>query len=883
MKKSLLIIDGMYLIFSSFYSHSNMRTLRGEPTGAIYGFISRIESLIKELNPDMIAVAFDSKEKTFRHKLYEAYKAKRLIPPEELEKQIPFVKEYLNIRNIKYFEINGFEADDIIKSLVDKYSDKYNIYIFTSDKDLFQLVDENVSIYHPKLKKILNKEGIKEKFGVFPNQIVDFLSLTGDSSDNIPGVSGIGEKTALKLIEKYGSLDNIINNLTIIEEKYSKKIKKDMENLKLSKELIDLRKSPAMNIDLYLNEFENEYKSELYDFYKRFSFNSLIKKIDFKREKDNNEIKYIIIDDLDKLKALKDKLIEAKSFVFDIETTNTEFFKSDIIGISICINDREGYYTPFLNKTKKINFTDFKQELENIFQSDKIKKSGHNIKFDILHLKDKGMEVNGISDDSMIISYLLHPERRSHKLKELTMEYLDYIQQSYDDLIKKNDKLEDIDINIISKYCIDDSVYSLKLINLLKPELKNENLQDLYDKVEIPLVEVLKEMEYRGVKINTEYINASISIMKKNLEELTNKIYTIAGYEFNINSSQQLGELLFEKMNLPITKRTRKTRAYSTDIEVLNELKNHEVVEKIIDYRTYKKLLSTYLIGLLDNIDNNNRIHTSYNQTITATGRLSSSNPNLQNIPVGEMGGINVRKAFVAEKGYGILSADYSQIELRVMAHFSNDKYLIEAFNNNMDIHKQTADLILSSNLFLNKQEKRKKAKIINFSVLYGSGPYSLSKELGVSYKEAKEFIEMYFEKFKGVKKFIDDIIKKTEINPEVKTIMGRKRYISEIQSSNKTVKENGKRMAINTIIQGSAADIIKVAMINIYKRIKDMKSKLIMQVHDELIFEYKSEEEKELINIIQQEMQNSVRLKVPLIINIKKGNNWGELFPINP
>ena len=882
MKKSLLIIDGMYLIFSSFYSHSNMRTLRGEPTGALYGFISRVESLIKELNPNMVAVAFDSKGKTFRHKLYEEYKAKRLTPPEELEKQIPFVKEYLNIRNIKYFEINGFEADDIIKSLVDKYSKEYNIYIFTSDKDLFQLVNQNVSIYHPKLKKLLNKEGIKEKFGVFPNQVVDFLSLTGDSSDNIPGVSGIGEKTALKLIEKYNSLDNIINNLDTIEEKYSKKIKKDMENLKLSKELIDLKKSPSMNINLDINEFENEYRSELYDFYKRFSFNSLIKKIDFRREKVKNGIKYIIIEDLNKLKVLKDKLIKAKSFVFDIETTDTDFFKSDIVGISICINDREGYYIPFLNKIKKLDFTDFKQELENIFQTDKIKKSGHNIKFDILHLKEKGIEVNGITDDSMIISYLLHPERRSHKLKELTMEYLDYIQQSYNDLIKKNDKLEDIDINIISKYCIDDSIYSLKLINLLKPKLKNENLQDLYEKIEIPLVDVLKEMEYIGVKINVEYLNESISIMKKNLEELTNKIYSIAGYEFNINSSQQLGELLFEKMNLPITKRTRKTRAYSTDIEVLNELKNHEIVEKIIDYRTYKKLLSTYLIGLLDNIDKNNRIHTSYNQTITATGRLSSSNPNLQNIPVGEMGGINVRKAFVAEKGYAILSADYSQIELRVMAHFSDDKYLIEAFNNNLDIHKQTADLVLSSNLFLNQQEKRKKAKIINFSVLYGSGPYSLSKELGVSYKEAKGFIEMYFEKFKGVKRFIDDVIQKTEINPEVKTILGRKRYISEIQSSNKTVKENGKRMAINTIIQGSAADIIKVAMINIYKRIRDMKSKLIMQVHDELIFEYKLEEEKQLINIIEHEMQNSITLKVPLTINIKKGNNWGELYPIN-
>jgi DNA polymerase-1 len=530
-----------------------------------------------------------------------------------------------------------------------------------------------------------------------------------------------------------------------------------------------------------------------------------------------------------------------------------------------------------------IGFHEFKEELTGVFQDPGIKKTGHNLKFDILHLKHQGIEVNGAAHDSMVMSYLIYPNRRAHNLKDLTLEFLNYRQVEYDELVgkgKEQKKLITVDMETLSKYCIDDSHLSLKLVDILGKSIKEKALEDLYTNIEMPLVKVLMEMEYAGVRLDVDFLKRAAGTMEEKIGAIEQEIYQMAGYRLNLNSSQQLGELLFEKMNLPVKKKTRKTKSYSTDIEVLNELKEFPIVARIIDYRTYKKLLSTYLIGLLDSVDNSSRVHSSFNQTVTATGRLSSSDPNLQNIPVGEVAGINVRDAFIAEEGKSLLAADYSQIELRVMAHFSRDPNLLEAFARDFDIHQHTADTVFGSDLFSSPKEKRKRAKIINFSVLYGSGPYSLSKELGVSYKEAKEFIDMYFEKNAGVKRFIDEVIERAEKEAEVKTISGRRRDIPEILSSNRTVKENGKRMAINTVIQGSAADIIKIAMINIHRKMDQagMKSKLVMQVHDELVFEYPPGEERRLLQIVKQEMENAVELKVPLKVDLETGKTWGSL-----
>lgn len=887
MLNKILIIDGMYLIFSSFYINRNLRTLKGEPSGAVFGFISRVENLIRELEPENLVVALDSKGKTFRNKIYPAYKANRDAPPEELVYQIPFVKEYLQKRGIKYIEVPGFEADDIIAKISFEKKKNEKVIIFSADKDLFQLVNDHVTIFHPKLRAELSRDGIKDHFGVYPEQIVDYLSLTGDSSDNIPGVPGIGEKSAKKLIEKFDNLKNILSNIGEVEERYRKKIEAGMESLHLSMELVDLRKIPDLDFEKEDWAYPKDSGPELIEFYRRFSFNSILKRMGVKEEDDGAipGVRYNYIYDIEGLIELKTKIGKEKYFAFDLETTALEFFRSEIVGISISFSD-SGYYLPFLfpeEEKNKVSFTfkDFSRELGPLFSDGKIKKTGHNIKFDILHLRSNGIEVEGVSDDSMVMSYLLFPNRRSHKLKELTFEFLNYNQVSFDELLgkgKDKKKISEIEIEKTGRYCIDDSVLSLMLIKKLGDKIEKKGLKKLYEDIEIPLLGVLTNIEYNGIKLDMGYLRKCSSILNEKIEIIEKEILKAAGYKLNLNSSQQLGVFLFEKMGLPAAKKTRKTGAYSTDIEVLYELRGYPIVQKIIEYRTYKKLHSTYLEGLLESVDEKNSVHTSYNQTVAATGRLSSSNPNLQNIPVGEQGGIVVRKGFLAGEGMSILSADYSQIELRVMAHFSEDKNLTEAFFNDLDIHKFTADRVFGKDLFLTDQERRKRAKIINFSILYGSGPFSMSKELGVTFGEAKEFIEMYFEKYSGVRDFIDKVLKECEADLEVRTILGRTRPIPEIESANRNIRENGKRMAINTVIQGSAADIIKVAMINIDKKIKKMKSKMVMQVHDELVFEYPPGEEKELEKIVKGEMENCIKLKVPLKVSVKKGKNWGEM-----
>ncbi|MGE5341945.1 MAG: DNA polymerase I [Candidatus Omnitrophota bacterium] len=894
MPEKIFIIDSMYLLFSSFYSNRNMRTFKGEPTGAIFGFVTRIESLIRDEKPDRIGVAIDSSKKTFRHDLYEPYKAKRLVAPEDLSRQIPLAKEYLNLRDIPLFEIPGFEADDIIAACAKAEAAKGNeVYIVSADKDLFQLVGGNIYCYHPKLKQKLDAAGVKEHFGIAPEQIVDFLSLTGDTSDNIPGVPGIGEKTAQKIITTFGSIDHLLQHLDQLDEKNRKRIEENLDAINVSRNLIDLSAIPPLNHELTIKPFKNELNPLLKTFYQRLAFHSLLKRFeeDFPEEEKPQglDIAYHIVKDIEQLRELKHKILEKKYFAFDVETTSLDFFKAQLVGISISFKN-EGYYIPLEYAPIKakvdgvtVGLADFKTELADVFSNPDIKKAGHNLKFDILNLNYHGIDVQGIVDDSIIMSYLLHPNRRTHNLKELTFELLNYKQTDYEQLAgkEKNQKnLCDIDIDVIAKYCIEDSYLSLRLIETLKKDIEKKKLVDLYCNIEMPLIDVLTDMETTGVKIDVDFLKRSAKDLEEKCAALEKEVCGMAGCLINLNSSQQLGKLLFETMQLPTQKRTRKTRSYSTDIEVLNELKDFPIVAKIIDYRIYKKLLSTYVEALIDTVDPHHRVHTSYNQTIAATGRLSSSNPNLQNIPVGEIGGIDVRDAFISEENNLLLAADYSQIELRVMAHFSEDPNLMDAFEKDLDIHQYTSDTVFKDDLVSSPQLKRKRAKIVNFSILYGTGAFSLSKELGVSFKDAKTFIDLYFEKYAGVKQFINGVIAKAEEEIEVQTLSGRRRDIPEILSANRNVKENGNRMAINSVVQGSAADIIKIAMINIFRKLKasNMKSKLVMQVHDELIFEYPAEEENQLFEIVKHEMEHAVLLRVPLRVKLQKGKKWGKL-----
>ena len=891
MPDTILLIDGMYLVFSSFYSHHAMRTLKGEPTGAVFGFISRVESLIQELQPSRLVVAFDSKEKNFRRELYPEYKAKRLLPPEELIQQLPAIREYLTGRGIHFLEKPGLEADDIIALLARRFAASGSeVLIFSADKDLFQLVAERIYIYHPKLKRKLDRGDVKEFFGVFPEQIVDYLALAGDSSDNIPGIPGIGDKTATKLIEKFGSLTAMLEGLDQVEAKLRDKISANAHLFELWYRLLDFSRIPAVELDLQVPLFEARADERLLELYRRFQFNSLLKKLAPAAQAGLNEpgAHVKLIENSFQLQELAAKIKTAGRFAWDIETTAIEFFKAGLVGISFFVSG-EGHYVPFQVPAAAaprfhLAVADFHKEMAGIFNDSRIKKTGHNLKFDMLHLLREGMPACGIEHDTMIMAYLLFPNRRSHQLKELSAEFLGVRQTTFDELVGKGKNrvnISDVDVERVGSYCVADSRNSWELVEKLLPQLRDRQLLDLYSQIEMPLVHVLLDMEWHGIGIDRVFLTSAATQLQEKIAATEREVTELAGYEFNLNSSRQLAELLFEKMNLPLSKKTRKTKVQSTDIEVLNELKGFPIVEKLIAYRTYKKLLSTYVQGLLENCSENERVHTSFNQTVTATGRLSSSNPNLQNIPVGEIAGLNLRRAFVAAPGKLLLSADYSQIELRVMAHFSKDKNLLRAFAENMDIHQHTADLVFGSDLFSARGELRRRAKIINFSIIYGSGAYSLAKELGVSFAEAKEFIDRYFEKYSGVRLFMDKVIAAAEKDPEVRTISGRVRPIPEILSSNRTVKENGNRMAINTIIQGSAADIIKIAMIRIHAHLRSLQSRLILQVHDELVFEYPAAEEKKLVALVRNEMENALALQVPLKISLKKGLNWADMEEI--
>ncbi|MBN1195973.1 MAG: DNA polymerase I [Candidatus Aminicenantes bacterium] len=880
-----LLFDGMYLIFSAFYTHRQMRTLKGEPTGAVYGFVTSVESLLKEMAPARVAVALDSPGPTFRHRLYPRYKEKREAAPEELVAQIPLVKTYLEYRGIPMLERPGFEADDIIAAFCHQKSDSDETLILVSaDKDLFQLVNRDICLYHPRLKRILDSEAIHSHFGVPPERIVDYLAMVGDTSDNIPGVPGIGDKSARALLDKYHDLESILDHLDELTPSQRNRFIENRHLLDLSRKLVDLSRIPEMEPPEPPPPFQGGNEQQLVEFFARLSFSSLLKNRQSDQTGDELSIPVQVITLEKDLVDLTERIRTAGAVALDVETTALEFTQAELVGISFAL-DNTGYYVPF--KAPAGNTCDldtFRRLMGDILADPDIGKTGHNLKFDILHLRHHGMDVKGIADDTMVMSYLLYPNRRSHKLKELSAEFLNFRQTTWDELVgtgRSQVSIALIPIERVAAYCVADSHLSLRLAAKLRQKLQSMHLDKLYRDLEIPLINALVDMESRGVRIDRDFIHQAAEKMEKRIDALAEEIFDLAKVRINLNSPQQLGELLFEKMNLPVVKRTRKTRSYSTDSDVLTELRGYPVVDRVLEYRTLQKLHSTYLRGLLDHLDSLDRIHSSFNQTVTATGRLSSSAPNLQNIPVGEMGGVNVRRAFSGDQGTRLMSADYSQVELRVMAHFSEDPELVKAFRSGTDIHAHTAERVFSRRLDLDAAERRRRAKIINFSVLYGSGAYSLSKELGVSFSEARHFIDEYFDHFAGVRKFIDNILEKTREELRVYTLMGRMRPIPEIASANRNVRENGQRMAVNTMIQGSAADIIKQAMVGLQTRLEKFSAHMVMQVHDELVFEYMPDAENALAELVKREMEKAAKLRVPLEVTIKTGPNWGDLIPL--
>ncbi len=885
MKKKLYIIDGNSLIYRSYYAIRNLRSSKGFPTNAIYGFISMINKLLRENPPDYIAVAFDVSRKTFRNEIYEKYKAQRPPMPDELLKQIPLIKEFLKAYKIPILELENFEADDVIGTLSSLAKEKeVQVIIVTGDKDFYQLVDENTFIFNPSKDELFDREKVKEYIGVYPEQIVDLLSLQGDSADNIPGVPGIGPKTAVSLLKEFGTIDNLLNNIDKISRKsIADKIKNNLDKLEISRKLTPIVKNLPLNFDLDELKYENPDQNKLLKLYRELEFKSLLKEIEGSSSKLKQN--YVLVKSEEEIKKIVERIKEKGEFVFDTETDNTNPVKANLIGISIALEEGEAFYIPTFHQLEKINLSTelVLSLLKSIFENNLIKKTGHNLKYDVIVLRKYGIDVKGIKWDTMILSYLLEPNRRSHKIDDLAIDYFNYKMKSYKELAgsgKSERPLSMVPLKELSFYSCEDSDLSLRLKNVLVRKIKEECLMELYEKIELPLIEVLIHLEESGIKVDPFKLKQLSNYLNSEIEKLKENIYSMAGRRFNVNSTQQLGKILFEELKLPVIKKTKKSKAYSTSSDVLEELKNeHPIIENLLLYRQLTKLKSGYVDSLPSLIyDKTGRIHTSYNQTVAATGRLSSSDPNLQNIPIKSPIGKKIREAFIPERGNLFLSADYSQVELRVLAHLSNDPALLEAFERGEDIHSHTANEVFGE-LDIPFEEKRRRAKIINFSIIYGKTAYSLARELGIDRSTAQEFINMYFSKYKKVKEFINESIKEAEKFGYVTTIFGRKRPIPEIFSSNTNIKNHGERMAINTKVQGSAADIMKKAMIDVYNKIKDskLKTKIVLQVHDELVFEAPEAEKEKLEKIVKETMENSVKLKIPLIIDLNWGKNWAE------
>lgn len=846
MGEKLVIIDGNSLLNRAFYALPPMTNSKGQPTGAIYGFTTMLFKIFNEIKPNYIGAAFDRKAPTFRHIAYKDYKAGRKKMPDELGAQFEPVKELLRAFNIGIYEIDGYEADDIIGTITKRYeSPELEVVIFTGDRDALQLVS-------PYTKVMITKKGITEtetydlnylkgKYNLNPKGIIDLKGLMGDSSDNIPGVPGVGEKTALKLLSQFGTLENVFENIDNISgKKLNENLRENKETAYFSKKLATINVNVPIETDLSNMRIKDYDYIKIRNLFEDYEFKSLINKIPVKDEK------------------IHFNMPQIQNFNEDsnlIKTITSNGIFNFIINESGMIFDGG-----ILAQPSQIEY--FKE----IFESDSIVKNTYDGKYAYNFLKGKGIELKNLNFDGEIASYLLNPSESKYDMLNLLNQYSG-INTSGIDADDKNgiaalyvQKLDDIKRNMLT-------------------EINKHGMNELFEKIEMPLIEVLSSMECLGFKVDAQILHDIGFELSEEIDKLTGEIYDIAGSEFNINSPKQLGVILFEKLNLPVIKKTK--TGYSTDAEVLEELSDkHEIVDKIINYRQLVKLKSTYTDGLISCIGKDGRIHSSFNQTVTATGRISSTEPNLQNIPIKMEQGRRIRKAFVPENDeYVIISGDYSQIELRVLAHISQDKSLINSFVNNEDIHRRTASEVFGIPMDEVTPLQRSRAKAVNFGIIYGQSDYGLSRELKISRKEAKSYIDNYFKRYSGVKDYLDSAILDAKDKGYVTTLMNRIRYIPEINSTNKNVKKFGERLAMNTPIQGSAADIIKIAMVKVYSRIKKekLKSRLILQVHDELIVEAYKNEIDYMKQLIKSEMENAVKLSVPLVVDINVGNNWYE------
>jgi DNA polymerase-1 len=899
-KKPLLVLfDGNALIHRAFHALPPLTVSKsGEMVGAVYGFALMLLKVINELKPSHCAIAFDMKAPTFRHKLFDQYKAQRPPAPEELISQLGRVRELVNAFNIPIFELEGYEADDLLGALSHQASKQdVDTVIVTGDADTMQLVSPRVKVLYPKPGKsfsdtmLYDEDAVKQKYSLKPEQIADFKALKGDPSDNIPGVPGVGEKTAVKLLQQFGSVEKIYENINKVTPQKLQTILRENEAIgRQSKELATIVTQMPVTLKLDQCQAGQYDRQRVADLFRELEFVSLLPKLPQTEGESPVEAKppqgdYNIVNTIPTLDKLIKRLSTAKSFAVDLETTSLDPISAQLVGISFSPAEGEAYYIPVghigLGEIKQLPLEEVIAKLKPPLEDEKLAKLTHNGKYDTTVLAEYGIEVKNLTFDSMLAAYLLG--EKSLGLKTLAFSKLAIEMTPISDLIGSGSKqipMSQVEIARAADYACADADMTGRLKALLEPELKRQGLWQLFTEVELPLMPVLVHMERNGVALDTELLRQMSHRLGEQLLKLEAEIYNSVGHQFNINSPQQLSTVLFEELKLPTARKTK--TSYSTGASVLEELRGvHPVIEFILDYRQLSKLKSTYIDALPSLVNpKTKRVHTSFNQTRTATGRLSSSEPNLQNIPVrGELAK-EIRQAFIAPKGSSLLAADYSQIDLRALAHLSQDKSLLDAFRHDEDIHSATAAQVFGVKPQAVTPEMRRVAKTVNFGVIYGMSDYGLEQATGLSREEASQFITAYFEKYPGVKKYLESTKEQVRKEGYVQTILGRRRSIPEINSSNRMVREAAERMAINMPVQGTSADIIKVAMINLDREIAKGKlaSKMLLQVHDELIFEVPRAELKEMKRLAPEIMSTALKLSVPLKVDIKTGQNWGEM-----
>lgn len=913
MTKKIFLVDGSGYIFRAFYAVTHLTTKDGFPTNALYGFTRMLGKLLNDSDSDHIIVVFDAGRKTFRNDLYPEYKANRTECPEELRQQMPHFREISRALGLQVIESPGYEADDVIATLVERFKESdREIVIVSGDKDLSQLVSDRVSVWDTMRDRRFGRDGVIEKFGVPPEQVVEVLALMGDTSDNVPGLKGVGPKTAAQLIQKYGDVESIIGRVEEIRkdtavrgrEKIADEIASSGDKLRLSRRLVEvLRDAPfELTIDgrnLHVNEanladLERAAErlevdgEELTELFSRFEFLSLLKELKLEkktRKKRDTNFSYRTVYE-DEFDSFLNSLRSQKEFAFDVETTSLDPFLAKLVGVSFCWDDKEAWYVPLSHKVSpegrlQVGEAQFLQKTADIFRSSEWKKCGQNVKYDINVLGAKGVEVDGVDFDSMIAAYLLHPDRGAFNLTALAKEYLGIDVIEYEELEGVEGDFSNVSIEDATRYSAEDAHMAWLLKGHLEPLLEENNLTKVFSEIEVPLVPVLSRLERAGVKIDTKILSNMSDEFGAELEEIRGRLVAMAGVEFNLNSPKQLADILFVKMGIP-TKGVKKTKTgFSTDSSVLELLsEQYEFPREVLRYRMLFKLKSTYVDSLPQQISVvTDRLHSRFNQTVTATGRLSSSDPNLQNIPIVSKEGRRIRGAFVCGANKTLISADYSQIELRLLAHMSNDANLIQAFVDEVDIHAKTArELFHLRDSEDVTPEQRRIGKTLNFGIIYGMSGFRLSKELGVPVKEGDRYIQNYFSRYPGVKEFFAKLENDAATLGYVQTLFGRRRMISEADFSGRD-KGFQNRIAINAPIQGTAADLVKLAMIRIDERSRREKLPffMILQVHDELVFECDSTFSQNATEIIKNTMEHVCQLSVPLKVEVGVGGSWEE------